>query len=291
MGETKLITFGISHYCEKARWALDWHGIPYVEIRWPPGVHKKLARRCGAKATTLPILIDDGEAIQDSRAILDWAEARSNSAGRSLIPPRENRAEAEEIERRANAIIGMHVRRLIYAETLPKHSHLVKASLLGSTSGWQRIAGEAIWQATWRAMMETYDVRPGAADESRSILEAEFDWLGAKLSDKRRYVVGDRFSCADLTIASLLSGFARPDEWPVARDLPFTPALTAEAERWQNRHVMQFVRTLYRLHRLRKAEEIELLKDRVAEAPPRPDHHSALSGSEGGSRISQARPK
>jgi glutathione S-transferase-like protein len=32
-----LITFGISHFCEKARWALDWHGIPYEEIGWPPG--------------------------------------------------------------------------------------------------------------------------------------------------------------------------------------------------------------------------------------------------------------
>jgi hypothetical protein len=23
----KLIVFGLSHFCEKARWVLDWHGI------------------------------------------------------------------------------------------------------------------------------------------------------------------------------------------------------------------------------------------------------------------------
>src|SRR6187397_1237510 len=52
------ITFGFSHFCEKARWALDWHGIAYQEIGWPPGVHRILAKRCGAKGTTLPILLD-----------------------------------------------------------------------------------------------------------------------------------------------------------------------------------------------------------------------------------------
>jgi hypothetical protein len=28
----RFMTFGISPYCEKARWALDWHRIPYREI-------------------------------------------------------------------------------------------------------------------------------------------------------------------------------------------------------------------------------------------------------------------
>ena len=52
-----LVTFSASDFCEKARWALDWHGILYSEISWPPGLHQVLARRCGAKATTLPILV------------------------------------------------------------------------------------------------------------------------------------------------------------------------------------------------------------------------------------------
>ena len=28
----QLITFAASHFCEKARWALDWHGIAYEEV-------------------------------------------------------------------------------------------------------------------------------------------------------------------------------------------------------------------------------------------------------------------
>ena len=53
----KLITFAASHFCEKGRWALDWHGIAYDEVGWPPGVHQILARRSAAAGeanTSLP---------------------------------------------------------------------------------------------------------------------------------------------------------------------------------------------------------------------------------------------
>jgi glutathione S-transferase len=117
-----LITFGISHFCEKARWALDWHGIPYTEIGWPPGLHRVLARYCGAKATTLPILLDGETVIQDSGAIIDWAETKAHDRTRSLTPEADPAA-ALEIERRANEVIGVHVRRLAFAEMLPSSSN------------------------------------------------------------------------------------------------------------------------------------------------------------------------
>ena len=56
------------------------------------------------------------------------------------------------------------------------------------------------------------DIRPGAASESRAALESELDWLDAKLSDSRFYLAGEYFSRADLTVASLLAGFASPKE-------------------------------------------------------------------------------
>jgi hypothetical protein len=40
--------------------------------------------------------------------------------------------------------------------------------------------------------MRAYDIRPGAASESRAELESEFDWLDAKLSDGRIYLAGSR---------------------------------------------------------------------------------------------------
>jgi glutathione S-transferase len=244
---TRLITFGISHFCEKARWALDWHGIPYEEIGWPPGWHLVLAKRCGARANTLPIVLDGEAVIQGSGAIIDWAERKGKDPRRRLVP-RGNLTEAKEIERRADELIGVHVRRLVYAETLPAYSRLVKPALFLGTSGSQRLIGNIMWPVTRRMMMWTYDIRPGAACESRSKLEAELDWLDSKLADGRPYLVGDRFSRVDLTMASLLAGFAQPKEMAVYHDMRIDP-LTADVERWSQRPVMRWVISQYQKHR------------------------------------------
>jgi glutathione S-transferase len=246
--KARLITFGISHFCEKARWALDWHGISYREISWPPGLHQVLAKRCGAKGTTLPILLDDETVIQGSGAIIDWAETKGLDPARSLTPI-ANAVEAQEIERRTDAVIGIHVRRLAFAETLPSQSHLVKPALFHGASGWHRLVGNMMWPVARRIMMRMYDISPGAASESRSKLEAELDWLDGKLADGRAYLTGDRFTRADLTVASLLATFARPQEMPIYHDLVGPDALAADVERWRKRPVMRWVIALYRTHR------------------------------------------
>ena len=243
----RLITFGISHFCEKARWALDWHHIPYEEIGWPPGWHLVLAKRCGARASTLPIVLDGKSVIQGSGAIIDWAERKAKEPRRSLVP-RGNPAEGEEIERRADEFIGTHVRRLAYAVTLPSCPYLVKPALFLRTSVSNRLIGNVMWPVTRRLMMRVYDIRPGAASESQAWLESELDWLDNKLADGRRYLLGDRFSRVDLTVASLLSAFAQPKEMAVFHDMKFD-TLTADLERWSQRPVMRWVISQYQQHR------------------------------------------
>jgi glutathione S-transferase len=247
----KLITFAASHFCEKARWALDWHGIDYEEIGWPPGLHIILTKVHGAKSSTLPILFDGGALIQGTGAIIDWAEDKRRDRSRSLTSDKPG--EAAEIERRADAVIGVHVRRLAFAELLPRYAHLVKPALFYRASGWRRFAGHAMWPVAWRIMQRMYDTRPGAAADSRARLEAEFDWLDAKLADGRPYLAGDRFSRADLTVASLLANFAQPAELAPEHGMAGPASLAADVERWRERPVMGFVRTLYRTHRGRAA--------------------------------------
>ena len=243
----RLITFGISHFCEKARWALDWHRIAYEEIGWPPGWHLVLAKRCGAQETTLPIILDGETVIQGSGAIIDWAESKGNDPRRSLAPG-GNLAEAREIERRADDVIGVHVRRLAYAATLPSCPHLVKPALFLRTSISNRLIGNFMWPVTRQLMMRVYDIRPGAASESRSRLESELDWLDNKLADGRPYLLGDRFNRVDLTVASLLAAFARPKEMAVYHEMEVDP-LTADLERWSQRPVMRWVLSQYQKHR------------------------------------------
>jgi glutathione S-transferase len=241
----KLITFGISHFCEKARWALDWHGIEYDEVGWPSGLHQILGKRWGAKATTVPILLDGAQLIQESGTIIDWADQRAQDRGRELTL-----SDALKIEQRADDIIGVHIRRLFFAEMLPKSPYLTRPGLFRNSSVSHRFVGSMMWPVTWRVMMKMYDITPEAASESRAKLEAELDWLDNELADNRPYLVGDRFSRADMTVASLLAPAACPEEIPAYRGMSIPDALIADFERWQRRLVMRWVKEQYEAHRV-----------------------------------------
>lgn len=240
----QLVTFGLSHFCEKARWGLDWHGIEYEEISWAPGVHQILAKRCGADQTTVPILLDGDVCIQGSNKILDWADKNAQDGKKHLT-----HSDAGEIEERADEVIGPQVRRLIYAETLPQSPEAVKPALFRNTSTGNRILGNMMWPVTRRVMMRMYEISPSAASESRSKLEDELDWLDGMLSDGRRYLAGDRFSRADVAVASLLAPFARPQEMSVFREISLPMSLQGDCERWRDRPTMTWVRSQYRDHR------------------------------------------
>ena len=65
----RLVTIPISHYCEKARWALERADMPYREERHIQGVHQVAARRAGG-GKTVPVLVTDDGAIGESQEIL-----------------------------------------------------------------------------------------------------------------------------------------------------------------------------------------------------------------------------
>ena len=60
----QLITFAASHFCEKARWALDWHGISYEEVGWPPGLHQVLAKRHGLTTPQIAVMREVSDATK-----------------------------------------------------------------------------------------------------------------------------------------------------------------------------------------------------------------------------------
>src|SRR3954447_25848164 len=69
----RLFTIPISHYCEKARWALDRAGLEYVEERHVQGVHQLVSRRHGG-AGTLPLLVTSEGVFNQSEWIVRYAD-------------------------------------------------------------------------------------------------------------------------------------------------------------------------------------------------------------------------
>src|SRR5207248_9019436 len=110
-GALRLITIPISHYCEKARWALERCGLPYREQRHVQGIHRIAARRAGG-GQTVPVLVTAQGAIGESEQILMWADDRTPLEDR-LFPSRPAaREEALALCRRFDEVLGPRGRRL-----------------------------------------------------------------------------------------------------------------------------------------------------------------------------------
>ena len=124
-----LYHFAISHYCEKARWALDYFKIEYRAIPLAPGPHIKFCRNIGVGDTSLPILADGKQALQGSAQIIDWAGAKNVDTGIGQ-EAELNRPDCLEIEQRLDAIFGIHVRRYFYSDALLNQPEKVRPMFL-----------------------------------------------------------------------------------------------------------------------------------------------------------------
>ncbi|MGI9202651.1 MAG: glutathione S-transferase family protein, partial [Woeseiaceae bacterium] len=68
-------------------------------------------------------------------------------------------------------------------------------------------------------------------------------------ADGKEYLVGGRFSRADIAVASLLSPLALPPEHPVYNKLRHPPRLARQVAEWNDRHSLRWTRRLYATHR------------------------------------------
>ncbi len=228
-----LYVFAISHYCEKARWALDFLGVDYDLRHLAPGTHLDATRQLGSPGSSLPLLVAGGSVVHGSGAILDWAEAEFGSPTRRLSPEVAFEAECRALERRLDDVVGVHVRRYYYSEAIVEHPESVRPLFARDLGPAERESLEQSWAVVRKLMMGAMDLGPEQREDSRLIVERELDWMDGLLKDQRRFLLGDRFSRADLTAASLLAPLALPEQHPTYRmlDRPPTPVATLRRAR------------------------------------------------------------
>src|SRR5262249_5282257 len=82
----RLITIPLSHFCEKARWALDRTGIEYREEPHLPLVHR--LHTAGVGCQSVPILVIGSRVIPDSGSILKWIATQNSDL--PLYPPKRD---------------------------------------------------------------------------------------------------------------------------------------------------------------------------------------------------------
>ena len=222
----RLITIPISHYCEKARWALDRAGVAYREERHVQGVHRLAARRAGG-GTTVPVLVTPEEVIGESEAILDWVDRRIPSDQRLFADDPEEREEALRLCRRFDEELGPRGRRLMYVHMLARRDLAVRFNNQG-VPRWEDRAIRWGWPAAARYVGRELGIRPGVEAEDEAVVWRELDFVADRLTRGGPYLCGQRFGAADLTFAALSAPLIVPPDYGVSLPQPdVLPADTA----------------------------------------------------------------
>jgi glutathione S-transferase len=222
----RLVTIPISHYCEKARWALDRAGIAYREERHVQMVHRVYARRAGG-GTTVPVLVTPERALADSALILDWVDERTQPEQRLFPEPGPERDDVLALCARFDDVLGPRGRRLIYVHMLAQPKLMLEFNNQG-VPGWEDRVLRTGWPVVVRAARRALDISPGVEVGDEAAVFEEFDFVAERLADGRPYLCGERFTAADLTFAALSATVVGPQEYGVALpSIDATPAHTA----------------------------------------------------------------
>ncbi|HLK41516.1 MAG TPA: glutathione S-transferase family protein [Polyangiaceae bacterium] len=238
-----LLTIPFSHYCEKARWALDHAGVGYREEGHVPGFHYLATRRAGGRHTVPVLVLGGGHVLDDSPLIVRWADAQA-PADRKLLPAEgPQRDQTIALERAFDVDLGPHVRRYGYFHLLPERP-LTEGLMREGTPGGERLALRAVYPFLARVMRRRMQIDAPRSAASRDQIRREFDAVGARLRDGRPYLTGDRFGAADLTFAALGGPLVGPSEAP--QPIPLPDALLADRAELRAHPAGEFILALYR---------------------------------------------
>jgi glutathione S-transferase len=235
----------ISHFSEKARWALAYKGVEHRRRAPLPGAHILVALWLTRGAhKTFPILSIDGRNVGDSSAIIEALEERFPDPPLHPADPAQ-RSRALELEEHFDEQLGPHVRHLAFHEMRAEPERLraiaeqtVPAAIPGALPA-------AYARAFMRVRWKSGD--SAAAEVDRVKIAAAFDRIEAELGDGD-YLVGETFSVADLTAAALLSPIVLPQGGPAGEE-SLSDGLRRFREPFEGRRSYEWVGEMFARHR------------------------------------------
>lgn len=241
----RLITIPFSHYCEKARWALERCNVKYEEDGHLPLFHYLANRRAGA-SRTVPVVVDGDHLITDSSDIVAWADARKPG---TLIPTGEKRTFALGLEDQFDRQLGPATRRWAYFHLLPRTDldHVITRGV----PPWQVLALKITRPLAVGLLKRGLRIDAAGAERSRQKIDETFADVALRIADGRRYLTGERFTIADLTFAALASPILLPREHPFGLPQPeeFPAAAREQLLAWRASPAGAFGLRLYAEHR------------------------------------------
>lgn len=235
-----LYQFPLSHYCEKARWLLDFKQLDYQVRNLFPGAHRLLSQWY-AHSDTLPVLRDGKEWVGDSTEMAFYLDARYPQY--PLLPTdpvlRSRTAVLEEVADQG----GIHVRRWLYGEILDQPEVM---DVMLDSYVYAKPFKSQLSPFIKQGVKKLYGVRPEkTAISLGKMLEAITTLEQALLGNGGRYLVGDSLTLADIATASLFAPLLSLEGTPWAGLTARTPLLQQVYEDTLRRPFGQWLVRMY----------------------------------------------
>ena len=240
----------VSNFNEKARWALDYKGIPHVRRAVNPGRHRAIARRLTG-GSTFPVLEQNGEAIGDSTRIIESLESRHPVP--RLYPARpQARAHALELEDFFDEELGPYVRLLVIHHLLADGDLMIR-TFVPDAGGARRTIARMAFPRVRRAVVRDFGIDELSVQHAYQKVRAAGERFQAALQPNG-YLGEDGFSVADLALAALVAPAVAPEQFPYPQPQRGHPLLVRVREALAEVGILDWTHEMYARHRGASAE-------------------------------------
>lgn len=240
MEKLKLYQFPISHYCEKARWALDYKSLDYQTHNLVPGAHRKTVGKFAARSS-VPLLVAGDRVAHGSANIITLLDELAPEKTLTPSDP-DRRGEALAWEQWLDSQVGVDVRLVCY-HTLLNHPERVTRYFSQGTPWWSGLFLRFGYGKLARLMREGLGIDDPAREKALVRIDQALERLEGAYRE-RDYLVGKHFSRADLAAASLTAPLFTPVGYGLDWGGPFPEPLASAANRLSPR--LDWARRLYR---------------------------------------------
>lgn len=253
---THLYTFWVSHFSEKARFALEFEGVPFQERALLPGPHAFKIRAL-TRQQQVPVLEHGRSIVHGSGAILDalpglFGVSRLQPwCGGGADPALQQAASAWET--RLDDAIGRGVQAIAY-DVLLRHPTAIIQLWNWRGPWWGRAFYALTYPALASVIRKQYSGGPERVAAAKAAFIAMLQTTDEVVSRENYLLGGTAPSRVDIALAALLAPMCRPPEHPMKWPA-HVPELADFIGPFEDSPTLQFVRRMYREHR-RQAEPV-----------------------------------